>query len=98
MDLSSIDLAIKYHSLEDEGWAKSGGAYIIIAAGKFFFKDDEFKTAKELIEYIGQHSLKNVLVLYDNDTVPTLIVSVLDQCKKANVGKLVIKSIEGYGR
>ena len=98
MDLSSIDLAIKYHSLEDEEWAKNGGTSIIIAAGKFGFKNSEFKTAKELIAHIEQQSPKNVLVLYDNDTVPTVIVSVVDQCKKANVGKLVIKSIEGYGR
>ena len=98
MDLSPIELAIKYHSLENEEWAMSDGAYIIIAAGKFCFKGDEFKTAKGLISHIEQQCPKNVLVLYDNDTAPTLIVSVVDQCKKANVDKLVIKSIEGYGR
>ena len=98
MDLSSIELAIKYHSLENEEWANSGGAFINIAAGKFCFKGEEFKTAKELISHIEQQCPKNVLVLYDNDTAPTIIVSVVDQCKKGNVDKLVIKSIEGYGR
>lgn len=98
MDLSSIDLAIKYHSLEDDEWEKNGGAFIIIAAGRFDFNTNEFETAKELITHIEQQSPKDVLVLYDNSTIPSLIVSVVNLCKKVSVDKLVIKSTEGYGR
>ncbi|WDT86649.1 hypothetical protein [Alteromonas sp. 009811495] len=98
MDLSSIDLAKKYHSLEDEEWEKSGGTFIIIAAGRFDFNNNEFKSANELLTHIEQQSPKNVLVLYDSTTTPSLIVSVVDLCKKANVDKLEIKSTEGYGR
>ena len=98
MDLSSIDLAIKYHSLQDEEWAKSGGTFIIIAAGKFVFKELEFLSVDELLAYIEKQSSPNILVLYDNATTQTVIASVLSHCKKANVEKLVIKRTEGYGR
>ncbi|MFZ8170444.1 hypothetical protein ACO1HB_16550 [Alteromonas macleodii] len=96
--MSSIDLAKKYHSLEDEEWEKSGGTFIIIAAGRFDFNDNEFKSAKELITHVEQQSPKNVLVLYDSTTIPSLIISVVDLCKKANVDKFEIKSTERYGR
>lgn len=98
MDLNSIDLAIKYHSLEDEEWAKSGGNFINITAGKYIFKDVEFLSADDLLAHIEKQSSQNILVLYDNSTNQTIIASVLDYCKKANAKTLVIKSTEGYGR
>lgn len=98
MTLSSIDLAIKYHSLEDEEWEKNGAVSVVIASNTFMFKNKAFDSKAELFEFISNQAPKDVLILYNNETQPDLIADTLTHCKETGLDKLTIKGIEVYGR
>ena len=97
MNLSSKELAIKYHSFEDDTWVKNGSNFIALISGQFEFNSQKFKSKSELNDYIVNSDIFDVLIVCDNEVEPNLIAEVINSCKSAKMSRIAIKNTFAYG-
>ncbi len=98
MELSAKDLAIKYHSLEDELWVENGSNSISMVSGEYEFNRQKFQDQHQLFDHILTSGISDVLIVCDNNVEPSLIADLIASCKAANVSRIAIKSTYAYGK
>ncbi|PKF56922.1 hypothetical protein CW748_07440 [Alteromonadales bacterium alter-6D02] len=98
MALSGKELAIKYHSLEDEEWVENGTNAISLICSSYCFNDRTFETKRDLLSFIKTFKAINVLIIYDSSTEPSLMAKVFKQCELSHASKISIKCVDTYGR
>ena len=98
MKLSAKELAIKYHSLEDELWVTNGSNYIALVSGEFEFNGQQFQGSEQLIDHILNSDVSDVLIVCDNVVEPNLISDLMSSCKAANISRIAIKGTYAYGK